>query len=83
MTNIPLKLKEKFFTDPDWSHVENTIAEYINPLRDVLTIDATQDAETVRAEVLSRQLSYEKLDKFLQDAGIITKPLSENINTFR
>jgi len=75
---LPLKLKEKFFNDPDWSHVENAIASFIEPMRDVLTIDATLDAESVRAEVLSRQIAYNKLDSFLQQAKITSKPLSES-----
>ncbi len=83
MNPISDKLHNKFFSDPDWSHIEKILEDYINPLRDVLTIDATQDGETVRAEVLSRQISYEKLNKFLQDAKITSRPLSENSNTFK
>jgi hypothetical protein len=79
---IPQKLKDKFFSDPDWSHVENTLAAFIEPMRDVLTIDASLDADTVRAEVLSRQLAYKRLDKFLQDAKVVSKPLSNINNTF-
>jgi hypothetical protein len=51
-------------------------------MRDVLTIDASLDADTVRAEVLSRQLAYKRLDKFLQDAKVVSKPLSNINNTF-
>jgi phosphoribosylanthranilate isomerase len=75
------KLK-KFINDPDWKEVEKMILNYIEPLRDVLSVDANQTAEEIKAEIKARQRSYVQLKGFLSDAQILSgseeleKPLS-------
>jgi len=61
----------KFFQDPDWILVEEMINDYIDPLRDVSTINTDRPADAVMAEVAGRKLTVEKLTMFLRDARII------------
>ncbi len=74
MNPISQKLHQKFFTDPDWAEVEKLIMDQVNPLIDMSTIDIHQPAEHVKAEIIGRTLAYEKLTKFLEETGIVTKP---------
>ena len=84
MNPISKKLHDKFFTDPDWKHVEDIILKYIEPLRDILLVDTSKDSEDVKAQVIARQTSYKNLTKFLSDAKVVTKKLEDNNpNPFR
>lgn len=84
MNPISQKLHEKFFSDPDWEHIEKIISGYINPLRDILNVDVTKDAEDVKAQVIARQHTFKSLDKFLTDAQVVTRRrLSDNNTTFK
>ena len=73
------KLTEKFFTDPDWAMMEELIYQYIDPLTDMKTIDTSQPAEHVKAEIIARNLSFESLDKFLREVKVVKgRVLKEN-----
>jgi len=61
----------KFFQDPDWLLVEEMISDYIEPLRDISTIDTNRPADAVMAEVAGRKITVEQLTKFLRDCRII------------
>ncbi len=76
-------IQERFFKDPQWHLVEDAIKDYVIPLRDILTVDVTQSAEDVKAQVIGRQLSFKNLERFLQDSKIISKPLADNKNIWR
>lgn len=77
-------LRNKFFSDPDWSKVENIILDYIEPLTDMSTVDTNQTAETVKAEIIGRSLAYKSLYKFLQDSQIVSSPRLKTLkNPFR
>lgn len=79
-----MSIRERFFQDPEWGLVIDEIAKYIDPMRDLLTIDVSKDAEDVKAQVIARQIAFSNLDKFLQDSKVTYKPLSENKpNKFR
>lgn len=80
MNNI---LIQKFFSDPDWAQVENMILTYIEPLKDMSTIDLAQPAEHVKAEVIGRIKAYEVLSSFLSDSKLIGRPLPPISNPFR
>lgn len=67
------KLRKKFFTDPDWAGVETLIREYINPLLEMDTVDLSQPAEHIKAEIIGRRKAYEALDKFLRETGMVSK----------
>ncbi len=67
MKTIP----KRFLQDPDWYQVEELVLEFINPLRDLSTIDVTQPAEHVKAEVIGREMAYESLIGFVRSSGII------------
>jgi hypothetical protein len=77
------KLYQKFFSDPDWALVEDMILKYIEPLKDVNTLDTTQPAEHLKAEVVGRVLAYNKLADFLSDTGIVQRNIERVQNPFR
>ncbi len=84
MNPISTKLHEKFFSDPDWSLVQNAIMGYVEPLIDMSTVDTTQPAEHVKAEIIGRRLAYDALTKFLGDAQFVSrKDLPDNKNPFK
>lgn len=65
------KLQEKFFNDPDWGMMEALIESYIDPLRDMTTVDTTQPGEHVKAEIIARNLAHDSLYKFLGDCKVV------------
>lgn len=66
------KLRDKFFSDPDWKEMEELIQEYILPFRDVENIVSNKTNDEIASEVRGRQLMVKQLDKFLADTGIIS-----------
>lgn len=77
------KLHEKFFSDPDWKEVEGMIERYMAPLMDMNTIDTTQPAEHVKAEVIARALAYNKLADFMNDCGLVQRKIEKVSNPYR
>lgn len=68
------KLKEKFFSDPDWKLVEQMIMDFINPMIEMQDVDLTQPAEHVKAELIGRQKLYGRMTDFLQQSGLVGNP---------
>lgn len=68
---MPKTIQERFFQDPEWHLVEELIREYINPLLDMSTIDTSQPAEAVKAEIIGRNLAYDSLNKFLEQSKLV------------
>ncbi len=66
-------LQDKFFSDPDWVHMEQLLLDYIEPLKDMNSVDTTQPAEHVKAEIIGRNLAYESIDKFIRDNKIVRR----------
>jgi len=77
------ELQERFFNDPQWKDVEELILNYIEPLKDMGTIDLKQPAEHVKAEIIGRTLAYNKLTEFLNSVKIVSRPLQKMNNPFR
>jgi hypothetical protein len=77
------KLKDKFFTDPDWSVMEELLREYITPLESALNIDATWSNDQIATEVRGRQLAYNSIDKFLVDAGVLKPRIINDKPSFK
>jgi len=77
---MPKTIQDRFFKDPEWYQVEELIMKFINPLLEMNTIDTTQPAEAVKAEVIARRMSYETLMQFLNQSKIIghSRPKVEN-----
>jgi len=75
--------QKKFFQDPDWSRVEAMIMKFIEPLKDMGTLDLKQPAEHVKAEILGRVYAYNALRDFLNQSHIISQPLKELKNIFK
>ncbi len=65
------ELQTVFFEDPRWKGVEELILEFINPLLDMNTIDISQPAEAVKAEIIGRRLAHEQLFKFISQSKMI------------
>ena len=71
----------KFFQDPDWVLIEEMIEEYIEPLRDIGTIDLNRGADAVMADVAGRQKAYDGMVAFLRDCRILKKTsINSNIS---
>ncbi len=47
------------------------------------TIDTTQPAEQIKAEIIGRKLAYESLEKFVRSAGIVRDNAINKVNIFR
>lgn len=66
MTDAELqKIKEKFVNDPDWVLVEKLLLSFIEPLRDMATIDLTKRSDTIKAELWGRRKAWEMISNFL------------------
>ena len=74
------KLKEKFFTDPDWAMMEELITSYIEPLASSLNIKSDMSNDEIASEVRGRQLAYNALHTFLSQSGVL-KPRKELLST--
>jgi hypothetical protein len=79
---INKQLQERFFMQPEWSHIENMIMAHVTPLIDMSTIDTSQPAEHVKAEIMGRTLAYESLMGFLRDSRLISRQLPDS-NSFK
>lgn len=65
------ELQKRFYSDPEWYQIEELIKEFIEPLLDMDTVDTTQPAETVKAEIIGRTLAYKTLNEFLHQTKIL------------
>ena len=76
-------LREKFYADPDWPVVEAQILAHIEPLKDMATLDLSQPAEHVKAEVIGRMLAYNSLAGFLRESGLVSREIKPFTNPYR
>lgn len=74
---------QKFTQDPDWVLVEELIHEYIEPLRDISTIELNRGADAVMADVAGRQKAYEGMTKFLRECRILGRVAINNNVSFK
>lgn len=68
------KLRSKFFSDPDWIHVQKLLMGYVDDLVKFNDVDLTMPAEHVKAELVGRTKLYEKVVAFLDQTGLVEKP---------
>ncbi len=66
-------IQKRFYEDPEWYQIEELIKGFIQPLLDMSTIDTTQSAETVKAEIIGRTLAHQSLSAFLEQSNLIGK----------
>jgi len=66
-------VQARFYNDPEWYQVEELIKEFIEPLLDMTTVDTSQPAETVKAEIIGRKLAYDSLWKFIEQSKLVGK----------
>lgn len=78
-----IKIGNKFVNDPDWSLVERLLTDYIEPLKDIATIDTKQQNDIIATEVRSRQIVIDQLSKFLRDSRLIGKNINNLPVTFK
>lgn len=78
-----IRVSDKFFKDGDWYIIEKMLSEYLEPLRDVSTIDSKQSNDVIAAELRGRQITYEQLTKFLRDCRILSKITNNQSNSFK
>jgi hypothetical protein len=71
------ELQKEFFQDPRWAEVEDLIMKFVEPLIDMNTIDLTQPAEAVKAEIIGRTIAYNKMTEFLTSTRVVTRPFKE------
>ena len=68
---MPKTIQARFYQDPEWYQIENLIKEFIAPLLDMSTIDTTQPAEAVKAEIIGRRLAYKSLSDFIEQSKLV------------
>lgn len=69
---MPKTIQDRFFNDPEWHLVEEMILSYMAPLLDMTSIEKTQPAEDVKAQMIAREMSYDSMFDFLSQARILT-----------
>ncbi len=77
------KLKDKFFTDPDWKEMEELIRSYIDPLESCLDINPQWSSDQIATEVRGRQLMYKGLNDFLEQTGVLRPRIINKPTTFK
>lgn len=77
------KISNKFFNDPDWAIVEEMISEYIEPLKDISTVDIKKSNDEIATEVRGRQITINQLNKFLLDSRIVGQNINNKPTTFK
>lgn len=81
---MPKTVQERFFKDPEWHLVTDLIEEFIEPLLNMDTVDVTQPAEHVKAEILGRRLAYKSLHDFCEQSKLIgSQKKVDNNNPFK
>jgi hypothetical protein len=75
------ELQQRFYSDPEWYQVEELIRGYIEPLKDMSTIDTTQPAEHVKAEIIGRLLAYDRLNEFIEQTKLVGHASPKPINS--
>ena len=76
-------VQERFFSDPEWHLVTDLIKQFIEPLLNMDTIDITQPAEHVKAEIIGRRLAYKQLHDFCEQSKLIGSPKKVEVNPFQ
>lgn len=80
MRNEDIKICiDTFFTHPQWGKCLDIIRNYVEPLKDLNTIDTKgKTSDEVFAEVKGRQIACEKLEQFISESLTIQKAVSKN-----
>ena len=69
----------KFTEDPSWSEFQTMFEDYIKVITDLKSIDLSQPATNVKAEIRVRLQTRERLIKFLDEQELL-KQVSKNIS---
>jgi hypothetical protein len=82
-SDVQKRLYEKFYSDPDWPVFVEQFTKHLEPLMDMTTVDTTQPAEHVKAEVIARSLAYNTLADMINATEISTRKIERKVNQFR
>jgi hypothetical protein len=82
MTNLSKDILS-LMQDPRWRDIEAIINNKIEALMDFRTIDTTQPAEHVKAEVIARRIAYDSLADFLNETLLVDRKITKNNNPFK
>jgi len=55
----------KFTSDPDWKQFQDMFEAYIKPLTDISSLDLTQPATSIKAEIRVRKQTHDLIRRFL------------------
>ena len=77
------KIRTKFLEDPDWEIVERMFTDHLTPLLDMTSIDVTQAAEHVKAEVIARSLAHNCIVDILNEGKVMNRKLEKAKNPYR
>ena len=69
--------------DPRWGQVELLIRSYVDPLMDFNTLDDTQPAEHVKAELIGRKIAYNSMVEFLNSTLLVSNKINKVKEPFR
>lgn len=73
------QVPKRFLQDAEWYQIEELVLDFINPLLDLNTVDLSQSAEHIKAEILGRKMSYDALIGFTRTSGMVRQDkLPEN-----
>lgn len=73
-------LNNKFFSDPDFYLIYELLSKNTDKLRDINTIDITQSAETIKAQIAGRQETLKLVDNFKKDIEVVKNINNNNIS---
>ena len=77
------RLTQKFFNDPDFHYVLEMLSKNVESMRDIVTIDLTQSAETIKAIVAGRQETLQVIDRFKKDVEVAKGIINNKGVTFK
>ena len=82
--SVDLKtLNDKFFTDPDWSMMEELLLSYIEPFRSVLDIPSNLSNDQIATEVRGRQKMIEQIERFLVDTKVVREKIKSGKPSYK
>ncbi len=76
-------IADKFIADPSWVLVEQMLNEYLEPLKDISSIDTKRSNDEIATEVKGRQITIEQLNKFLSQSRILGGKINNKITSFK
>jgi hypothetical protein len=61
----------KFTQDPDFQEFRDMFEDYLKPILSVSSIDLTQPATMIKAEIVVRKQTHERLRRFMDEMELL------------